>query len=63
MDKLTQPQQLSFQFEFYPQEKVIPPQTPSSPVVIDFGNAFLKREKAKVNYLYEQILDSVRHIG
>ena len=63
MDKLTPPQQLSFKFDATPQEKAIPPQNHSSSIIIGFSNALLKREKNKVNHLYKQILDSVRHIG
>lgn len=76
MDKLTPPQQLSFQFESNQQdssiksaekkqtaEKFVIKHVPSNSVVVNFNDALLQREKARENNLYKQILDSVRHIG
>jgi len=78
MDKTTQPQQLSFSFEEpTTQPTVVSFATAqattaqylvadikaSPAVVYDFRSAMTKRKESAHALLYQQILDSVRHIG
>jgi|GWRWMinimDraft_6_1066014.scaffolds.fasta_scaffold02429_1 hypothetical protein len=78
MEKLTQPQQLSFNFEepstphavvsLNPVSLVAQQESTEGPlaspaVVYDFGTALTKRKESAHASLYRQILDSVRHIG
>ncbi len=78
MEKPTQPQQLSFNFEepatpnavvnlnsvplIVQQESAEDP-VGGHAVVYDFRTALTKRKEAAHASLYRQILDSVRHIG
>lgn len=78
MDKTTQPQQLSFNFEepttrqtvvSLTQASAVAPKTSlvdvksSLALVYDFRSAAIKRKESTNASLYRQILDSVRHIG
>lgn len=78
MEKLTQPQQLSFNFEepstpqavvnlnpvsLGAQQESAEDSVGSPAVVYDFRTALTKRKESAHASLYRQILDSVRHIG
>jgi hypothetical protein len=78
MEKLTQPQQLSFNFEepstpqavvnlnpvsLVAQQESAEDSVGSPAVVYDFRTALTKRKESAHASLYRQILDSVRHIG
>ena len=78
MEKLTQPQQLSFNFEepstpqavvnlnpvsLVAQQESAKDSVGSPAVVYDFRTALTKRKESAHASLYRQILDSVRHIG
>lgn len=78
MEKLTQPQQLSFNFEEPSTPQAVANLNPvslgaqqesaedsvgSPAVVYDFRTALTKRKESAHASLYRQILDSVRHIG
>lgn len=76
MEKLTPPQQLSFQFESnqhekpaehieieQPVESLFSTQIPNNSVVINISDLLFQRNKKKEHHLYQQILNSVRHIG
>lgn len=78
MEKLTQPQQLSFNYEepstpqavvnlnpvsLVAQQESAEDSVGSPAVVYDFRTALTKRKESAHASLYRQILDSVRHIG
>ena len=78
MEKLKQPQQLSFSFEepstphavvnlnpvsLVAQQESAEESVGSHAVVYDFRTALTKRKEFAQASLYRQILDSVRHIG
>ena len=78
MEKLTRPQQLSFNFEgpstpqavvnlnpvsLVAQQESAEDSVGSPAVVYDFRTALTKRKESAHASLYRQILDSVRHIG
>ena len=78
MNKMTQPQQLSFSFDESIERQTVVSLAPaqvvsaqdmvsdvkaSPAVVYDFRSAANKRKESTHASLYRQILDSVRHIG